>query len=88
MTLFDNYRQLGFAIALQAAKDCEKIDGKKTTPQKRAAIIKQLRSEYMDTITEGLASQLADELQKDYMAVVTRIKNMEARENQCTNGNL
>lgn len=83
MNIIDNYKQLGCAIALQAAKDCEKIDGKPTSPQKRAAIIKQLYSPYMELITGGIAPMLADALKKDYKTVVMRIKNMEREELQC-----
>jgi hypothetical protein len=83
MSTIDNYKELGYAIAIQAAKDCEKIDGKETSPQKRSAIIKSLRSEYMNFITGGMASMLADALRKDWKAVVRRIKNMEEEELQC-----
>lgn len=83
MVDIQNYKNLGCAIAIQAAKDCVSIDGKITSPQKRAAIIKQLRTPYMDTITNGLASMLADELEKDYKAVFKRIKNMEQEEGKC-----
>lgn len=83
MNTIDNYKQLGCAIAIQAAKDCESIDGKETSPQKRAAIIKQLRSPYMDFITSGIAPMLADALKRNHKVVVARIKNMESEEEQC-----
>ena len=83
MTDIQNYKNLGCAIAIQAAKDCVSIDGRTTTPSERAAIIKQLRSPYMDMITSGLAPLLADALKKDYKAVFKRIKNMEKEEGKC-----
>ena len=82
MNIIDNYRQLACAIAIQAAKDCHSIDGVITSPQKRAAIIKTLRSDYMNFITNGLSSMLADELKRDYKEVVRRIKNMEKGEDK------
>jgi hypothetical protein len=82
MDIYENYKQLACAIAIQAAKDCERIDGKETSPQKRAAIIKNLRSDYMNGITDGLSSHLADALRRDYKAVVARIKNMELQEDK------
>lgn len=74
----DNWKNLGCAIALQAAKDYEAIDGVESSPAQRGWIIRQLRSDYMNLITDGKSSLLADELKRDYKAVVKRIKNMEA----------
>ena len=72
-----NYKNLGCAIAIQAAKDCLSIEGRLTSPQKRAAIIKDLRSDYMNFITGGISSILADALKRDYKAVVRSLKNSE-----------
>ena len=77
MNIIDNYKQLGYAIALQAAKDYASMDGVETSPARRRVIIKDLRSDYMDLITGGLASLLADALKRDYKTVVARIKSME-----------
>jgi hypothetical protein len=72
MEFVDNYRQLGCAVAIQAAKDYEKA-----TPAQRRHIIKDLRSDYMETITDGLSVYLADALRNNHTAVIKRIKNME-----------
>ena len=66
------YRNLGAAIAMQAAKDYEHA-----SPAMRRVIIKDLRSQYMDTITNGMGAMLADALKKDHKTVIRRIKNME-----------
>ena len=73
------YKNLGCAIAIQAAKDYAAVDA---TPQKRAHIIRQLRSPYMEFVTGGIAPMLADALKRDHKAVVTRIYHMEEDE-QC-----
>lgn len=70
------YKNLGAAIAMQAAKDYAKAE----TPQARAHIIRQLRTPYMEFITGGIAPMLADALKRDYKAVVNRIYSMEANE--------
>lgn len=72
MNIFDGYKQLGCAVAIQAAKDYEKAN-----PAKRRTILKDLRSDYMDAITGGLSIHLADALQKNCADVLARIKNME-----------
>lgn len=72
-----NYKQLGCAIALQAAKDYASINGEPTSPAKRRAIIKCLRSDYMNLITDGKASLLADALKRNWKEVVGRIKQVE-----------
>ena len=80
MNIIDNYQQLGYAIAIQAAKDYQSIEGVETSPAKRREIIKDLRSPYMELITNGLSIMLADALRCDYKVVVARIKNMEREE--------
>lgn len=72
MTTIDNYKQLGCAIAIQAAKCYEGA-----SDAQRRVILKDLRSDYMDLVTGGLAPYLADALQKDYKSVLARIKSME-----------
>ena len=72
MNTIDNYKQLGCAIAIQAAKDYEH-----ESPARRRVIIKDLRSDYMNAITGGLSVHLADALRRDAATVIKRIKNME-----------
>ena len=84
MNLIDNYKQLGCAIALQAAKDYEKA-----SPAMRRVIIKDLRSDYMDAISCGLSIHLANALRRDATTVINRIKNMEWNEDETNeSGNL
>ena len=66
------YKNLGCAVAIQAAKDYAA-----GSPQKRAAIIKQLRSDYMQLITDGVSIMLADALRHDYKSVVNNLINAE-----------
>lgn len=80
MSIIDNYKQLGYAIALQAAKDYQSIEDVETSPAQRREIIKDLRSPYMELVTNGLSIMLADALRRDYKVVVARIKNMEREE--------
>ena len=65
----DGYKRLGYAIAFQALKDY--FDS--STAQKRV-IIKDLRSHWMDWITDGLSVQLADRLKSDPKGVERRFK--------------
>lgn len=74
MNRIDNYKQLGYAVAVQAAKDY-----KNASKERRDVIIKDLRSDYMDFITGGLSIPLADALINDHKAVIKRITNMETR---------
>lgn len=71
MNTLKNYKQLGYAIALQAAKDYEKDN-----PKERQRIIRELRGEYMDFITNGLSILLADALLRDSSGICRRIENM------------
>ena len=71
------YKNLGAAIAMQAAKDYASVDA---TPQSRGHIIRQLRTPYMEFITGGISPMLADALKRDYKSVVKRIYSMEANE--------
>lgn len=73
MNIIDNYRNLANAIAIQAARDY----AEETRPTGKRAIIRQLRSEYMDFITDGLAPMLANALIKDENAVIRRIRSVE-----------
>lgn len=68
MTDIQCYKNLGAAIALQAAKDYAKA-----SPAERRWIIKNLRSEYMQSITDGASVLLADALKRDYKRVVKQI---------------
>lgn len=53
-----NIRNLACAILMQAAKDYLY-----TTPEKQAVILKDLRSPYMDLLTNGTSIAVADQLE-------------------------
>ena len=65
----DGYQRLGYAIAFQALKDY--FGG--STAQKNV-IMKDLRSPWMEWITNGLSVQLADRLKSDPKGVERRFK--------------
>lgn len=70
MNTIENYKQLGYAVALQAAKDY-----KKASPKMRQRIIRELRGGYMDFITNGLSILLADALLQD-LSICKRIEDL------------
>lgn len=72
MTDIQCYKNLACAIAIQAAKDY--ANG---SPQQRGHILRQLRSDYMNFITDGKAAMLADALKRDYKTVVETLVNSE-----------
>jgi hypothetical protein len=69
MNTIKNYKQLGCAVVLQALKDF--FDG---TDKQKKAIIKQLKSEWMNFISDNLAWRLAEELEKNPKEVKRRFK--------------
>lgn len=83
-----NHRNLGCSVAFQAAKDYadtydpNKCRGFDEYMRKilRRDILRDLRSEWMNFITDGKSSMLADALKRDYKAVVKRIYSMEENE--------
>ena len=56
--MYQNYRQLGFAIAYQAVKDFFSA-----SKSKRKVILKDLRSDWMIFLTEGMSDQVAEQLE-------------------------
>ena len=73
-----NYRNLACATLLQAIKDFFR-----GTESQKKAIIKDLRSDWMDYLTNGLSIELAkeletnpDEVRKRYKAVEGRVKSV------------
>ena len=71
-------RQLGMAIVYKAAKDYCKSESAPT----RKAILKDLRSDHLDFISDGMSVVTADHLEKDCEAITERIVAME----RCGNG--
>ena len=68
-----NARQLVAAIMLNATRDYCRTDSEAT----RNAILKDLRSYYMDFISNGMSVIVANQLEKDYEAIKARIMNEE-----------
>lgn len=54
-------RNLACAITMQAVRDYFHADGQ---PKKQNAILKELRSKWMDFITNGTSVAVADQLEK------------------------
>ena len=71
-----NYEQLGYAIAYQATKDFFRTKSEKT----KAKILKDLKSPYMDLLTNGLSAILAEKLETNPDEVKARIKRQEKEE--------
>ena len=70
-----NYKQLGYAVAVQALKDF--FNG---TDKQKQAIIKQLKSKWMNFITNNLAWRLAQELETHPKEVYRRFNKAWAEE--------
>ena len=68
-----NYKELGYAIALQAIKDFFHT----SLERGRAEIIKDLRAPHMRLFTNELSAMLADKLETDPESVKEAIKRME-----------
>ena len=66
-----NIRNLTCAIVLQAAKD---YCNKKASPERKAAILKDLRSKWMDFITEGTSVVVAEQLEKHPQEIAERVR--------------
>jgi hypothetical protein len=68
------FRQLACAITYQAVKDyCG------ATVHGRRAILKDLRSSWMDFITNGTSLTVADELEKHPTEIEARMRKMEGK---------
>ena len=69
------YRQLACAITHQAVRDY--IDA---TERGKKAILRDLRSKYMDFITDGTSLVVADALEKHPKEIEARIRKQEMEE--------
>ena len=77
-----NYRQLGASITYQAIRDYIAAEHE---PKKQTVIIKQLRSPWMDLISNGLAPILADKLETNPKEICDRVKRYDREENLSRN---
>ena len=66
----ESCRNLGCAVALQAAKDF--FDTRNVATKK--AILRALRSDYMDLITDSTSVYLAEKLEKEPEVIKERVK--------------
>ena len=66
-----NVRELACAITMQAVKDYFE-DGIK--PKKRKFILKELRSAWMETITDGMSIVVAERLEKHPKEIAERLR--------------
>ena len=80
MTTSESYCKLGKAIVWELLKwYCEKGTSKAT----RKAIIKDLRSDYLDQFSDGMALVVAEHLEKNSKEIIERVrkeKNEELKE--------
>jgi hypothetical protein len=70
-------RQLAAAVMLRAVKD---YFGRKSTPEKRTEILKDLRSGWMRDFTNGTAANVAEQLEKYPEEIRTRMKKENRNE--------
>lgn len=71
------YRQLAYAIVLQAVKDFFN-----TSTAGKRAILKDLRSSYMNSITSGTSRNIAEQLEKHPEEIRKRLHRHSRKEQQ------
>lgn len=64
-----NYRQLAYAILLQAVRDYCKTTSEGT----KFKILQDLRSDYMDYITDGMSIVVAEQLEQNPKEIAARL---------------
>lgn len=70
--IIQGIKELGARTCLEAAREyCA------TTPAKKRAIIKDLKGEWMDFLTNGLSKTVADELLRNEKEIAVRLKKVE-----------
>lgn len=67
-------RNLACAITMQAVKD---YFDPNATPEKRKVILKELRSTWMDTITNGTSVAVADQLELHPKEIAARLRKYD-----------
>ena len=70
----EGYRDLGLAVIRQAVIDFFKVDD-----NKKKVILKDLKSDWCDFISDGLSLVVAEKLEKCPSIIRTRLKKMERR---------
>ena len=81
-----NIHDLACAIVLQAVRDYftkdkykSKDKTEKTFPKKQKRILKDLRSEYMNFITDGLSVVVAEKLESNPKEIRARLRKYDGR---------
>lgn len=64
-------RELTCAITMQAVRD---YFAKDVTPKKRQTILKELRAPWMDFITDGMSTVVAEQLEKKPKEIAARLR--------------
>ena len=77
MNTNENYQQLGYAVAVQAIRDF--FNGSK---KNKDAVIKDLKSPWMDLLTNGLSLHLAKELETNPKQVLRRFNKALAKQRE------
>ena len=72
--IMQGIKNLGARVCLEAAREyCECT----TTPAKKKTIIKDLKGQWMDFLTNGVSKTVADELLKNEKEIAVRLKKIE-----------
>lgn len=72
-----NIRELVCAITMQAVRD---YFNPKATPDKRQIILKELRSTWMESITNGTSVLVAEQLEKNPEVIAERLRRQISEE--------
>jgi hypothetical protein len=74
--MYQNYRELGFAVAKRAVKDYFKVN-----PAKQKVILKELRSDWMMLLTDGASESFAEQLVLHPKEIKERLGKYDEEEN-------
>lgn len=77
--IYAQYKELGMRITLEAIKEFSE-ERRNHNRRKQSAILKQLRSQYMICLSNGLSTILADKLEDNPDEVCSRLENMPKEE--------
>lgn len=74
--MYENYRQLGFAVAIRAVKDYfQGGEGHKKV------ILREFRSQWLDLLTNGMGEQIAEQLELHPEEIKARLGKDDEEEN-------
>lgn len=78
----ENYKALGCAVITQAIKD---YFNKETDKEEKKEIIRDLKSPWMDYLTNGLSLMAAQQLKENPGAICRKLRKVEKEENNYAN---